>query len=75
MRVAGIKAALRIQQADYWPALNGSATYSTARKGNIPPLRGADGIPSSPGGSRSQDYPRQGVSVTSVDRSRLEWVP
>ena len=42
-RIEQAAAALRIQQADYWPALNGSATYSKARKGNIPPLRGAEG--------------------------------
>ena len=35
-------AALRIQRADYWPAINGSASYTTARAGNVPPLPGAE---------------------------------
>ena len=42
-RIEQAAAALRIQQADYWPGINGSATYTKARKGNIPPLRGAEG--------------------------------
>ena len=42
-RIEQAAAALRIQQADYWPSVNGSATYTSARKGNIPPLRGAEG--------------------------------
>lgn len=42
-RIEAAAAALRIQRADYWPALNGSGSYTTARKGNIPPLRGAEG--------------------------------
>lgn len=42
-RIEQAAAALRIQQADLWPSLNGSATYAKARKGNIPPLRGAEG--------------------------------
>lgn len=42
-RIEQAAAALRIQRADYWPALNGSGSYTTARKGNIPPLRGAEG--------------------------------
>ena len=41
-RIDEAAAALRIQRADYWPALDGSATYTTARKGNLPPLRGAE---------------------------------
>ena len=42
-RIEAAAAALRIQRADYWPALNGSGSYTSARKGNIPPLRGAEG--------------------------------
>ena len=41
-RIEQAAAALRIQQADLWPSLNGSATYEKARKGNVPPLRGAE---------------------------------
>ena len=42
-RIEAAAAALRIQRADVWPALNGSGSYTTARKGNIPPIRGAEG--------------------------------
>ena len=42
-RIEAAAAALRIQRADDWPALNGSGSYTSARKGNIPPLRGAEG--------------------------------
>lgn len=41
-RIEQAAAALRIQRADYWPALNGSGSYTSTRKGNIPPLRGAE---------------------------------
>ena len=34
-RIEQAAAALRIQRADYWPALNGSGSYTTARKGNL----------------------------------------
>ncbi len=42
-RIEEAAAALRIQRAGYVPSVNGSATYATARKGNIPPLPGAEG--------------------------------
>jgi NodT family efflux transporter outer membrane factor (OMF) lipoprotein len=32
----------RIQRSGYFPAVNGQASYSTARAGNIPPLPGAE---------------------------------
>lgn len=41
-RIEQAAAALRIQQADHWPSVNGSATYTSARQGNLPPLRGAE---------------------------------
>ncbi len=42
-RIEAAAAALRIQRADYWPAVNGTASYATARKGNVAPLPGAEG--------------------------------
>ncbi len=42
-RIEEAAAALGIQRAGYWPALNGSAAATSARKGNIPPVRGAEG--------------------------------
>ena len=42
-RIEQAAAALRVQRAGYWPAVNGAAEYTSAQKGNIPPLRGAQG--------------------------------
>ena len=35
-------ASLRIQRAAFWPAVNGSAAYESARQGNVAPLPGAE---------------------------------
>ena len=42
-RIEEAAAALRIQRSAYLPSLNGSATYTTARKGKLKPLPGAEG--------------------------------
>ncbi|MBP8655553.1 MAG: efflux transporter outer membrane subunit [Kiritimatiellae bacterium] len=42
-RIEQAAAALRAQRADYWPAVNGTANYTRARKGNLPPVPGVEG--------------------------------
>jgi multidrug efflux system outer membrane protein len=40
-RIDEASAAYRIQRSDLFPAINGSASFTTAQAGNIPPLPGA----------------------------------
>lgn len=42
-RMEQAAAALRMQRADHWPGIQGSAAYTRARQGHLPPLPGAEG--------------------------------